>query len=1330
MPGLYFDATVDMKQLERDLRLGAQSVQDFVRTNEAAASKIDSLYKNAATAVAAYFSFDAVKGLTSDIIDVRGEMQQLSISFTTMLGSKDAADRLLAQVVMTAAKTPFSLTDLAQGTKQLLAYGESAKTVNSTLVRLGNISAGLSVPIDRLIMAYGQVQAKGKLMGDDMRQFTEAGIPMIGELAKKFGVAESEISKMVESGKVGFNDVKDVINNMTNAGGKFYNLMEAQADSLPGRISNLGDSIDQMFNKMGADNQETIEGVIDALGWMVDNYQEFINILKIAVATYGTYKAAVIAVSIAEKVRYQITLAQMASTQGLTTLQALQAVVLGKVKDAQAMLNKTMLANPYVAAATAITALVATLILFANTATAAERAAEKLGEINKDASDGAKEEQNKIDALVATIRSEVSTREQKNAALKKLNDIMPDNLGYITEEAVRTGRATEAIDTYIRSVERQIKIDAIREEIKKSQQRVMSAGKDISLASTVWNTIKSGGNAAISQAAAIADIAGSESQYQQSLMKDLKKLTEESIVIDNKVAQAKARTISVIDEEIKQKKEEQQSVAKTRQEYEAYEQQIKKLEAERDAISGGKKTGEKAEKLRQQMRDTIEKDVWDTDADWQKEREKNIDKLLDSMLDGDTKSIDDFIKKEEALAEKFASIYEGSMSYDQKLGEINRKYTDSIKVMTDAGMLDNVKELRKKWQIEINSLNEGYLQEYDRDTKFFSNLYARGADMSKKTLSNTIGDVKKLIAFVKKESTDLPNGITKEAADKLNLEELVPLYQQLNDLQDELDERSGYPFKNIVKGFKELKDSSELYRKSLKTINEEQREIDQNEARLIHAKGMQSLKNGATEAAGVLNMVSDAIARIAEASGSEKMKEAAAQFGAFSSLTSSTAQGFASGGPWGAVASGVTSILSQTAEAFAQDAAEQAEYLQSKVDFANKLKLLELSLKPTDYESIFGIESIRKAREAYKLAQEALDDYYTAVNSKMAKPGEEKEYNNAGAAIYNPVGLGVFGGGKSLTNEFKVLMEAYKKGYTELQGLAIKTKDRSGWANFWGKKDQFKALKDYAPELWGSDGVFSVEKAKAFLATDKKINEEQRKKIQNVIDLKEAYDANMELVRQDISDTFGGLGSEVTNSIVDAIKNGTNAWDSFTKAGASSLETLGKKIAFELFFSDKFDKLQKDLEETYGSGADSEAIGKQQAEILSMFFGNIKADMSNAQSWMEEWKKQSESMGFEGVFGSGSTTKENSAVGIVKNLSEQTGTEIVGNLTGMRYDIREQHMTIREQLSVMNESVSIQRAIEANTAATVSNLGVVIGQLAGISSQLGDGQSSGREIGK
>ena len=128
---------------------------------------------------------------------IRGRFQQLEVAFETMLGSKEKADALMAQMIETAATTPFSLESVSQGAKQLLAYGTAAEDVQETITRLGDIAAGLSIPLNDLVYLYGTTMVQGRLFTQDMRQFMGRGIPLVEELAKQFGVAKEEISEMV-----------------------------------------------------------------------------------------------------------------------------------------------------------------------------------------------------------------------------------------------------------------------------------------------------------------------------------------------------------------------------------------------------------------------------------------------------------------------------------------------------------------------------------------------------------------------------------------------------------------------------------------------------------------------------------------------------------------------------------------------------------------------------------------------------------------------------------------------------------------------------------------------------------------------------------------------------------------------------------------------------------------------------------------------------------------------------------------------------------------------------------------------------------------------------
>lgn len=233
--------------------------------------------------------------LIGTMIQTRGEFQQTEMAFDTMLGDTQKSQELVTQLINTAAKTPFDMQGITNGAKQLLAYGTSADEVNDTLVRLGDIAAGLSLPLGDLVYLYGTTMTQGRLYTQDLRQFMGRGIPLAAELAKQFGVAESQVGKLVTDGKVGADQVKKAIESMTSEGGRFGGLMEKQAATFVGRISNIEDAVSQMFNEMGKSQEGVINEGIDLVGNLVENWQTVGKVILTAIAAVGTYKASLIA---------------------------------------------------------------------------------------------------------------------------------------------------------------------------------------------------------------------------------------------------------------------------------------------------------------------------------------------------------------------------------------------------------------------------------------------------------------------------------------------------------------------------------------------------------------------------------------------------------------------------------------------------------------------------------------------------------------------------------------------------------------------------------------------------------------------------------------------------------------------------------------------------------------------------------------------------------------------------------------------------------------------------------------------------------------------------
>lgn len=387
MAGLHFDITGDNSNFLRKLREVETGVTNTSKEIEKNGLGIEDMFNKMTKAAAAFGAGFTAKELIQNIIQARGEIQQLEVAFTTMLGSGEKANVLMAQLIETAVKTPFELRDVADGARQLLAYGFAAEDVNQTLIRLGDIAAGLSIPLGDLIYVYGTTMTQGRLYTRDLIQFTTRGIPMIDELAKQLGVAKSEVQGLIEAGRVGFPEVQKVIESLTNEGGKFGGLMEAQSKTITGQISNIKDSFFIMLNDIGKANEGIINDALSGVSYLIGNYETVGKTLLEIVGTYGAYKAALITITALQKV-YSAVLAQSALNQSLaaasgitlSNAEALAATRTKLLQVAQAALNKTLLANPYVAVAAAVAALGLGVYKLVTYQTEAEKAQERLND--------------------------------------------------------------------------------------------------------------------------------------------------------------------------------------------------------------------------------------------------------------------------------------------------------------------------------------------------------------------------------------------------------------------------------------------------------------------------------------------------------------------------------------------------------------------------------------------------------------------------------------------------------------------------------------------------------------------------------------------------------------------------------------------------------------------------------------------------------------------------------------------------------------------------------------------------------------------------------------
>ena len=248
--------------------------------------------------MAVLFGINQIKDFYKRLIDIRGEFELENKSLQILLQNKVKANELWEKTVALAVESPFRVKELVSYTKQLAAYRIETDQLYDTTKRLADVSAGLGVDMQRLILAYGQVKAASFLRGTELRQFTEAGIPMLEELAKYFteiegkAVSVGDVFEMISKRMVKFSDVEEVFRRMTDAGGVFYNMQKEQAETLKGQISNLHDRIDLMLNDIGKSHETLLKGGVSLFSWMVENWKAFAWAIQLVVEAFAVYKVS------------------------------------------------------------------------------------------------------------------------------------------------------------------------------------------------------------------------------------------------------------------------------------------------------------------------------------------------------------------------------------------------------------------------------------------------------------------------------------------------------------------------------------------------------------------------------------------------------------------------------------------------------------------------------------------------------------------------------------------------------------------------------------------------------------------------------------------------------------------------------------------------------------------------------------------------------------------------------------------------------------------------------------------------------------------------------
>lgn len=444
MPSLKFDAVIETGKVVSGFQDIQNAVHKTAATVESEGKSIDDIINKIQNTANIAIGGWSIGKFVSQMMQVRGQFQQTEMAFKTMLQSEEKAKDLMQQLINTAAITPFGVDDVTEGAKQLLAFNVAAKDVNDTLIRLGDVAAGMGVSLSEMVMLYGTTIAKGKMDTMDLYQFLNRGIPIADELAKVMGLdvnnAIAEVKEQLTAGKVTSDIFIKAMQNMTSEGSKFGGMMKAQSKTITGQISNIEDAIEQMFNELGRSQEGIINTGLDAVSTIVENWRKVGEVVMVAATAYGTYKAVLMAVSALQVLNNRIlqqavvekTLAAAAGIN-LSNAEAVAAARTKFLTLAQQGLTTALketaaatLLNPYVLMAAAITSLVYTIYKFSTAASAAEIAQnawnKSMDEFNRKAED----RKQKIKELVQIIQGADSTSLEKQLAFDELGTVAPE----------------------------------------------------------------------------------------------------------------------------------------------------------------------------------------------------------------------------------------------------------------------------------------------------------------------------------------------------------------------------------------------------------------------------------------------------------------------------------------------------------------------------------------------------------------------------------------------------------------------------------------------------------------------------------------------------------------------------------------------------------------------------------------------------------------------------------------------------------------------------------------------------------------------------------------
>lgn len=1353
---LQWDANINMSGFESQLtriRAGLDSLSDNQKKNT---DSIADFAKKAATAATAYFSIQAATNFVQSMVQVRGEFQQIEVAYRTMLGSKEKADKLMAESVKLAAITPFTLQDVARGSKQLLAYGFAAKDITTNLEMLGNVASGVGSQLGDLTYLYGTLKASGRVTQIDINQFAGRGIPIYQALADTMKITTAQVREYVSAGKIGFPEIEKAFNNLTGAGGQFYNLMQEQSKTLTGQLSNLEDAWSRMLNDLGTKNEGIFASAIGGAITLVDNYQKIIDIIGALVVGYGAYRAALL-------ISAATTSIATYATTGFTAAEIIQYYWTATLTKAQKLLNITMLANPYVAVAAALAALGTYLYLASENTIKLKTASELTAEAVSKQGDAVETAEAKLKVYVEMLKNNNLSEAERLNIYNKIKSIDPSIVKGIDAKTISYVNLKSSVDAYIVSLRQKFAAEANEGAIKASIENENAIRKqlegvghegfstnfgfiigekgledEINLKRTnalkatllkqqietnklIGKSIQTGSKDQIQAAENdLKQIEQEKKRYAKGTI-ELATLQQQAIEKQDEINSLRAlkkkndnpneavkvvRNISVIDKEIESLKDDQKTV-ESKTKYASIQLEINKLEKEKLAI-----TGESAKVSAKNAK---------TEEDFAKKKLDILNEINQAQSDFNAKNESSNAKEIEDNKKKYAELRKKATDYNKEAIKAGKETIGG----KDLAMINNI-EAKENYEIIYKQKTSYVLQEIENQKKLYEDYEQYKLDFgekkAKEKFSKDIDLNKTYQQFIEDQ---LGKSLIKDPSQMTGSEKAK--LEAIKKLNDEAIKDEEYKNETLLKDFKTYSEKRKTIQERYLSIANDLRKNGNNEqAQIAINQGVEevnALDNQQIHKMDSYKNLFEFLGRRSKQHTLQAIAEFERELQAFKGSSEEKKKAQIE------VDKLKKSINSNSTEGL-QDIISQLSQISNEFSNINS--------------SVSNIANVLlSSAKAYLDIQKGVKDVQNPDKSTTEKIGAGIGVVGAAISVANTV-FGYFKGLKAAKEEATKAMNDYQssaiKGELDYQSLLRRREAdevKRGKNSYRSIVDQLELLKKQSPEIQKTyDAIFNklqgqqfvdaigyqhgtwIRKAKTWdimaslagsnyndlekLYTQGKLKDTAKSDFEALKALKEELESagiSVKDLQDQLNELLTGTSvSGLSDSLTDLFQNGKLSAADF----AENFESIMQKAISNSFKYKYLEDAMKPFYDALGNLMSSGTPTQDQINTLKKQYTSIGEQAA------DYWKQIENITGISGTLNSSSGTSVSGA--IQRNVTESTANEWIG-LIRAQYDIAKRTATGIEgvnlnlikqfQLSVQNLDSVIK--IEANTFRTANN---------------------------